>query len=141
METSTHTGLGGTLDTKLKLSTYEWDDTKSGAQSFWQFMMSFSALVRMTLYGDIFEDLLDVKCRRTTIENASPQWMLGDPDLVVRPGGRNRTDQSGEDAKSPAKSTNSNTGDPQEDDDRTHSEQVEVVAGKREACTKCIKGL
>ena len=54
MDTST---LGGSLEPKLKLSTYEWDDTKSGAPSFWQFMMAFSALVRMTLYGDIFEDL------------------------------------------------------------------------------------
>ena len=64
MDTST---LGGSLEPKLKLSTYEWDDTKSGAPSFWQFMMAFSALVRMTLYGDIFEDLLDVKCRRNDV--------------------------------------------------------------------------
>ena len=61
MDTST---LGGSLEPKLKLSTYEWDDTKSGAPSFWQFMMAFSALVRMTLYGDIFEDLLDGSGRR-----------------------------------------------------------------------------
>ena len=73
----------GTLDSKIKLSAYEWDDTKSGCQTFWQFMMDFSMLVRMTLFGDIIEDFLDVKCKRHHVMEQQPQWILGDPDLQV----------------------------------------------------------
>lgn len=71
------------LEPKLKLSTYEWDDTKTGAMGFFQFMMDFSVLVRMTLYGDIFEDFLDVKCNRAPALKSQPQWVTGDPDLYV----------------------------------------------------------
>ena len=118
MDTST---LGGSLEPKLKLSTYEWDDTKSGAPSFWQFMMAFSALVRMTLYGDIFEDLLDVKCRRTTVTDASPQWMLGDPDLKIRTGRNRGTDQPSPSAKSTSSEARTTLSAPP-DDDATVSE-------------------
>ena len=89
---------------KIKLSTYEWDDTKTGCLSFWQFMMDFSMLVRMTLHGDIFEDFLDIKCKRNPVLQQQPQWINGDPDLYVWNGGGSR----GPPAKgSPAKSTRS----------------------------------
>ena len=52
------------MEPKIKLSSYDWDDTKTGAMGFFQFMMDFSVLVRMTPYGDLFEDFLDVKCGR-----------------------------------------------------------------------------
>ncbi|MGB1923626.1 MAG: hypothetical protein ACPHM2_10350, partial [Alcanivorax sp.] len=103
---------------KVKLSQYEWDDTKSGCQTFWQFMMDFSMLVRMLLHGDIIEDFLDVKCKRERARERQPQWVSGDPDLQYFERAHRRRDQP---KRSPSKKSTASAAESQ-DSQRTVSE-------------------
>jgi hypothetical protein len=64
---------------KIRLPTYMWDSAKE-PHGFFQFMMDFTALVRMFAGGLILETFLDPKLDRSqAAEKMKPQWLQGDP--------------------------------------------------------------